>query len=299
MIMSTIREFPELLPGFQWHDIEVKGVRIRTATGGNGPPLLLLHGHPQMHLTWHKVAPILADRFTVVATDLRGYGDSAKPQGGPNHVNYSKRAMAADQIGVMKELGFERFSVIGHDRGGRVAHRMALDAPQAVEKLVLIDIAPTATMYARTNMEFARRYFWWFFLIQPYPLPEKLIDGDPTFFLESHIAGQIKIPGSVDPRVMAEYRRCYANPAMRHAACEDYRAAAGIDLVHDKADADRRIEVPLLALWGARGTVGALYDVVETWQEKATDVKGRAIDCGHSPQEEMPDELLRSLKEFL
>ncbi|RBM04840.1 alpha/beta fold hydrolase [Novacetimonas cocois] len=297
--MTAIRKFPNLLPDFIWRDIEVNGVRIRTATGGNGPPLLMLHGHPQMHLTWHKVAPALAKRFTIVVPDLRGYGDSAKPEGGADHANYSKRAMAADLVGVMHQLGFERFMVVGHDRGGRVAHRMALDAPQAVEKLVLIDITPTATMYARTNMEFARRYFWWFFLIQPASLPERLISGDPDFFLESHIAGQIKIPGSVDPRVMAEYRRCYADPAMRHAACEDYRAAAGIDLVHDAADADRRIEAPLLALWGARGAVGALYDVVETWREKAVDVRGYAIDCGHSPQGEVPAELLRRLDAFL
>lgn len=295
----VVRAFPELLPGFTWQDTDVNGVRIRTAIGGEGPPLLLLHGHPQMHLTWHKVAPVLAERFTVVATDLRGYGDSAKPDGGPEHINYSKRAMAADQIGVMKALGFERFRLVGHDRGGRVAHRLALDAPQAVEKLVLIDIAPTATMYARADMEFARRYFWWFFLIQPYPLPERLISADPDFFLETHIAGQVKIAGAVDPRVMAEYRRCYANARMRHAACEDYRAAAGIDLVHDAEDADRRVEAPLLALWGARGTIGALYDVVETWREKATDVRGHAIDCGHSPQEEAPEELLRSIGEFL
>ncbi|GBO81755.1 esterase/lipase [Acetobacter aceti NRIC 0242] len=252
-----------------------------------------------MHLTWHKIAPILAKHFTVVATDLRGYGDSAKPDGGSEHINYSKRAMAADQVGVMKALGFDRFRVIGHDRGGRVAHRLALDAPQSVEKLVVIDIAPTATMYARTDMEFARRYFWWFFLIQPYPLPEKLIGADPDFFLENHIAGQVKIQGSVDPRVMAVYRRCYADPAMRHAACEDYRAAAGIDLVHDAEDDDRRIEAPLLALWGARGTVGALYDVVETWREKATNVQGHAIDCGHSPQEEAPEEMLRIISAFL
>lgn len=298
-MVTVIREFPELLPGFKWDDIEVDGIRIRTAIGGKGPPLLLLHGHPQMHLTWHKVAPLLAERFTVVATDLRGYGDSEKPDGGPEHVNYSKRAMAADQVGVMKALGFERFRVIGHDRGGRVAHRLALDAPLAVEKLVLIDIAPTATMYARTDMKFARRYFWWFFLIQPYPLPEKLISADPDFFLENHIAGQIKIPDSVDPRVMAEYRRCYADPAMRHAACEDYRAAAGIDLVHDAGDDERRIEVPVLALWGARGTVGTLYDVVETWREKAKDVRGQAIDCGHSPQEEAPEDVFRSLSNFL
>lgn len=297
--MNTVVSFPELLPGFRWYDVEVDGIRIRTAVGGTGAPLLLLHGHPQMHLTWHKIAPILAKRFTVVTTDLRGYGDSAKPDGGPEHINYSKRAMAADQVGVMKALGFDRFRVIGHDRGGRVAHRLALDAPQSVEQLVVIDIAPTSTMYARTDMEFARRYFWWFFLIQPSPLPERLIGADPDFFLESHIAGQIKIPGSVAPRVMAEYRRCYADHRMRYAVCEDYRAAAGIDLVHDAEDSDKRVEAPLLALWGARGTVGALYDVVETWREKATNVQGHAIDCGHSPQEEAPEEMLRSIDVFL
>nr|WP_244396042.1 alpha/beta hydrolase [Beijerinckia indica] len=275
------------------------GIRIRTAVGGSGPPLLLLHGHPQTHLTWHKVAPRLAQRFTVVLPDLRGYGDSAKPEGGPGHANYSKRAMASDQVAVMRALGHERFAVVGHDRGARVVHRMALDFPQAVSKLVLLDIAPTATMYARTNMEFAKRYFWWFFLIQPYPLPERLINADPDFFLETHIAGQIKIEGASDPRVMAEYRRCYADPATRHAICEDYRAAASIDLEHDAADSDKKINAPLLALWGGRGTVGALYDVLETWREKAHDVRGHAIDCGHSPQEEKPEALLEALDAFL
>jgi haloacetate dehalogenase len=207
--------------------------------------------------------------------------------------------MAQDQIDVMAKLGFDRFSVVGHDRGGRVAHRMALDHPDALERLVLIDIAPTATMYARTDMEFARRYFWWFFLIQPYPLPERLIAADPDFFLDTHIAGQIKIPGSVDPRVLDEYRRCYANPATRHAICEDYRAAATIDLEHDEADSDKRVEVPLLALWGARGTVASLYDVLQTWLEKANKVQGRPIDCGHSPQEEAPDALIEAMKGFL
>jgi haloacetate dehalogenase len=234
-----------------------------------------------------------------VATDLRGYGDSAKPEGGDRHINYSKRSMAADQVEVMRQLGHEKFIVIGHDRGARVAHRMALDAPGCVEKLVLLDIAPTASMYALTDKEFATRYFWWFFLIQPFDLPERLIGADPDYFLEKHIAGQIKIPGSVDPRVMAEYRRCYRDPAMRHAACEDYRAAAGIDLEHDAADAGRRIMAPLLALWGASGTVGALYDVSALWREKATDVGGHAIDCGHSPQEEAPEALLQALEGFL
>jgi haloacetate dehalogenase len=297
--MSEVAGHPDLLPGFRWEDITVGGIRIRTAMGGEGPPLLLLHGHPQTHLTWHKVAPDLAKRFSVVATDLRGYGDSAKPESGPNHANYAKRAMAADQVAVMRHLGHDRFAVVGHDRGGRVAHRMALDHADAVSKVALIDIAPTATMYARTDMEFARRYFWWFFLIQPYPLPETMIGHDPDFFLQKHIDGQIKIAGSVDPRVMAEYRRCYADPNTRHAICEDYRAAATIDLDHDRADADRRITAPLLALWGGRGTVGALYDVLATWREKAIDVQGHPIDCGHSPQEEAPSALLKSLQSFL
>lgn len=297
--MREVEGHADIMPGFRWYDIETGEGSIRTAVGGSGRPLLLLHGHPQTHLTWHKVAPALAREFTVIAPDLRGYGDSSKPEGGPGHINYSKRAMALDQVEVMTALGFDRFSVVGHDRGGRVAHRMALDHAKAVEKLVLIDIAPTATMYARTDMQFARRYFWWFFLIQPYPLPERLIAADPDFFLDTHIAGQIKIEGSVDPRVMAEYRRCYADPATRHAICEDYRAAATIDLKHDTADGDKRVTAPLTALWGSRGTVGALYDVLETWREKATDVRGHAIDCGHSPQEEAPDALLEALKAAL
>jgi haloacetate dehalogenase len=291
--------YPDLMPGFAWRDIDADGIRIRTAVGGAGPPLLLLHGHPQTHLTWHKVAPHLARRFTVIATDLRGYGDSAKPEGGENHIQYSKREMAADQIAVMRQLGHEDFAVLAHDRGARVAHRLALDHPEAVTKLVLLDIAPTAAMYALTDKEFATRYFWWFFLIQPFDLPERMIGGDPDYFLEKHIAGQIKIAGSTDPRVMAEYRRCYRDPAMRHAACEDYRAAAGIDLEHDAADADRRIAAPVLALWGAKGTVGALFDVLALWREKATDVRGHAIDCGHSPQEEAPASLLAALDGFL
>ncbi|WCM25041.1 alpha/beta hydrolase [Sphingomonas sp. QA11] len=297
--MSGIIGYPALMPGFRWQDIEVEGVRIRAAVGGSGPPLLLLHGHPQTHLTWHKVAPALAERFTVVATDLRGYGDSAKPPGGGNHATYSKRTMAADQVAVMRSLGFDHFAVVGHDRGARVAHRMALDHPGQVTRLVLIDIAPTATMYDRTDKEFATRYFWWFFLIQPFDLPERMIAADPDFFLDRHLAGQIKVEGAVDPRVLAEYRRCYRDPATRHAICEDYRAAAGIDLEDDAEDGDRRIEVPLLALWGGRGTVGALYDVLATWRDKARDVSGHPIDCGHSPQEETPRDLLQALDAFL
>ena len=297
--LTPVAGHPGILPGFRWMDVTVNGQTIRTATGGNGPPLLLLHGHPQTHLTWHRIAPRLAERFSVIATDLRGYGDSTKPEGGTDHVNYSKRAMAVDQVAVMARLGYSSFSIVAHDRGARVAHRMALDYPQAVNRLVLIDIAPTATMYAATNMEFARRYFWWFFLIQPFDLPERLISADPDYFLDRHLAAQTAIPGGLDPRVLAEYRRCYANPATRHAICEDYRASAGIDLEHDAADSEARITAPLLALWGARGTVGQLFDVLSTWRARAHDVQGFAIDCGHSPQEEAPDALMQALDAFL
>lgn len=288
-----------LLPGFVMRDVETQGARIHLAMAGSGPPLLLLHGHPQTHVTWHKIAPRLAERFTVVAADLRGYGDSSKPPGGENHVNYSKRAMAADQAQAMRALGFDRFAVVGHDRGGRVAHRLALDCPNAVDKLAVLDIAPTATMYARTDKEFATRYFWWFFLIQPEPLPERLIGADPEFFLRQHVEFQSKTPGSTSEAAFAEYLRCFRDPATRHAICEDYRAAATIDLEQDGADADRRVEAPLLALWGAKGTVGTLYDVLETWREKAMNVRGRALDCGHNLQEEAPDEVLEELLAFL
>ncbi|MEA1834866.1 alpha/beta hydrolase [Methylobacterium durans] len=287
------------LSGFELRDIDAGAVGIRAAIGGSGPPLLLLHGHPQTHATWHAVAPRLAERFSVVAMDLRGYGDSDKPGGGEGHANYSKRAMAADAVAVMRSLGHERFAVVGHDRGGRVAHRMTLDHPDAVTRLAVFDIAPTATMYARTDRAFATAYFWWFFLIQPEPLPERLIGADPEFFLRTHIEGQSKTPGVPGPDLFAEYLRVYRDPATRHAICEDYRAAATIDLAHDAADADRRVEVPLLALWGAKGTVGRTYDVLATWREKATDVRGHALDCGHTLQEERADLVLAALGDFL
>lgn len=296
--MSTYPDYPDLMPGFRWEDIDADGVRIRAAIGGSGPPLLLLHGHPQTHLTWFKVAPELAKRFTVVATDLRGYGDSEKLPGDALHLNYSKRAMADDQVAVMAALGFDRFDLVAHDRGARVAHRMALDHPDRVARLVLLDIAPTATMYAQTTREFATRYFWWFFLIQPFDLPERMIAADPDHFLDRHLSGQIKVEGSLDPRIVAEYRRCYRDPATRHAICEDYRAASSIDLDHDAADSDRRIEAPLLLLWGAQGTVGELFDVMESWRSRAADIRGRALPCGHSPQEEVPDLLLAELNGF-
>jgi haloacetate dehalogenase len=297
---QAIREIggSPFLAGFRLIDVDVgDGVTLRAATAGSGPALLLLHGHPQTHVTWRKVAPALAARFTVVAADLRGYGDSSKPEGGADHAAYAKRAMALDQIRLMRLLGHPRFAVAGHDRGARVAHRMALDHPDAVDRLCVMDIVPTATMYARTDREFATRYFWWFFLIQPAPLPERLIGGDPEFFLRKHIEGQLKTPGATEPAAFAEYLRCYT-PATIHAICEDYRAAAAIDLVHDEADQAQRVSAPLLALWGARGTVGALYDVIGIWRDRAVDVRGHALDCGHTLQEELPAETGAALAAF-
>lgn len=291
------------LPGFARARQACAGAEIAYAQKGvGGKPLLLLHGHPQTHLTWHKIAPGFVDAgYHVVCPDLRGYGDSSKPPSGERHVAYSKREMAKDMVELMAHLGHRRFCVVGHDRGGRVAHRMALDHGHAVAKIAVLDIAPTATMYRLTNMEFARRYFWWFFLIQPEPLPEKLIGADPEFFLKHHLAGQMKVTGGADPRVVAEYLRCYRNPDTIHAICEDYRAAATIDLDHDaeSAKAGRKIEAPLLALWGAMGTVGALYDVLATWREVASDVGGRALPCGHTLQEELPEETFLELRRFL
>lgn len=288
------------LEGFTLRDfIPASGPRLRVATAGRGTPLLLLHGHPQTHVSWRKVAPDLARRHLVVAPDLRGYGDSDKPDGGPDHAGYAKRAMAADMVALMRALGQDRFQVAGHDRGGRVAHRMALDHPGSVERLAVLDIAPTATMYARTDKAFATRYFWWFFLIQPSPLPERLIGADPEFFLRHHLEGQSRLAGAADEAAVAEYLRCYRDPATIHAICEDYRAAAGIDLDHDAADAHRQVEAPLLALWGERGVVGQTYDVLATWREKARDVRGRALDCGHNLQEERPRDVLRELAAFL
>jgi haloacetate dehalogenase len=290
----------DFLPGFERFDLAIGHVRIHGARAGEGPAVLLLHGHPQSHVTWHAVAPRLVEAgHSVVMTDLRGYGDSSRPEGGQNHVNYSKRTMARDQVAVMQSLGHERFSVIGHDRGGRVAHRMALDHPGLVRRIAVLDIAPTATMYARADRRFAARYFWWFFLIQPAPLPERMIEAAAEFFLRSHLAGQSRTPGVPCEPLIQEYLRCYGLPGTIHAVCEDYRAAATIDLEHDAADADRRVEAPLLALWGAQGVVGELYDVLATWREKAAHVQGAALDCGHLLQEEAPQATAAALLEFL
>jgi haloacetate dehalogenase len=299
--VDRLNSVSEFFPGFERFDLTAAdGVRIHGVKAGTGPPVLLLHGHPQSHSTWHRVAPELVNAgYSVIATDLRGYGDSSRTAGGDNHENYSKRTMAADQVAVMRALGHLQFSVVGHDRGGRVAHRMALDNPAAVARLAVLDIAPTATMYARTNREFATRYFWWFFLIQPAPLPEQLIGADPEFFLRHHLAGQSRTAGVPGEMLIQEYLRCYRLPGTIHAICEDYRAAASVDLVHDAKDAGRRLAMPLLALWGAKGVVGELYDVLETWRERAQKVQGLALNCGHSLQEEAPQETAALLIDFL
>jgi haloacetate dehalogenase len=276
------------------------GVRIRVRAAGDGPPVLLLHGYPETHVCWHAVAPrLVAAGFRVVATDLRGYGESSKPASDPDHAPYSKRAMAGDQVAIMHALGHARFDVAGHDRGGRVAHRMALDHPGVVRRLAVLDIAPTATMYARTDMAFARAYYHWFFLIQPAPLPERLIGADPEFYLRTKMSAWSQ--GGNDflrPEALAEYLRCFSDPAAIAASCEDYRAAASIDLDHDAADADARLAAPLLALWGARGVVGRSYDVLATWREKAADVRGHALATGHYLPEEAPEATAAALAAF-
>jgi haloacetate dehalogenase len=288
------------LEGFTLQDKSVNGVRIHFATAGEGPAILLLHGHPQTHVVWRKIAPRLVKAgYSVVAPDLRGYGDSEKVQSHAPHLPYSKREMAKDQVALMRALGHDRFFVVGHDRGGRVAHRMALDHADVVDRIVVLDIAPTLTMYEQTNQDFATRYFWWFFLIQPEDLPERMIGQDPEYFLRRHIGGQVKTPGAVSEDVMREYLRTYQDPATIHAICEDYRAAATIDLDHDRIDQGRLIEAPLLALWGDKGVVGDLYDVLGTWQDKARTAIGRGLPCGHAIPEEVPEVLVSELIAFL
>jgi haloacetate dehalogenase len=287
--------------GFSDQRIKVSGgVELRVRMAGSGPPVLLVHGYPQTHVCWHKVAPKLVKAgFTVVASDLRGYGDSDKPVSSENHETYSKRAMAADQVEMMSQLGFERFCLAGHDRGARVSHRLCLDHPDSVDRLAVLDIAPTATMYAQTDREFASVYYHWFFLIQNAPLPEKLIGADPEFYLRNKLAGFGEDNSSAfTEAAVAEYVRCFSDPACIAATCEDYRAAATIDLVHDEADKEKKLEMPVLALWGDKGLVGRLYDVPLTWREKAVEVEGMPLPCAHFLPEEVPDETANALIRF-
>ncbi len=291
-----------LFPGFALHDIPVApGLRIHAAVGGSGPALLVLHGHPQTHAIWHKVAPTLARHFTLVLADLRGYGDSSKPEGEAEHANYSKRTMAADMLAVMRHLGHERFAVLAHDRGARVAHRLAADHPRVVRRLALLDIAPTLAMYEQTDEAFARAYWHWFFLIQRRPLPERLLEADPAAYLRDVMGGRSAGLAPFDPRAMAEYVRCLSQPGAAHSLCEDYRAAAGIDLEHDRADRDagRRLGMPLMVLWGRDGVIQRCFDALAEWRRVADDVRGEALPCGHYVPEEAPDALLAAVLPFL
>jgi haloacetate dehalogenase len=286
--------------GFERERVETLGAEIELVRGGDGPPVLLLHGYPQTHAMWHLVAPILAEDFTVVAADLRGYGDSSNPFGDEDHSTYSKRTMATDQASVMDSLGFDSFAVVGHDRGARVGHRMALDYPESVTKVAVVDIVPTHHVFLTVGKDLATAYYHWFFLIQPYDLPETLIGANPTYYLRNKLGGWGTRLETFAPEALAEYERCF-DAATIHASCEDYRAAASIDLVHDGADMDegRKVDCPLLAIWGGRGVVDRIYDVESVWREYANDVRGKPLDTGHFLAEERPEETARELKIFL
>ena len=287
-----------LFPRFRTRKVRTSGAVINLAIGGDGPPVLMLHGYPQTHAMWHKVAPLLARDYTVVCADLRGYGDSSKPTGIPGHGNYSKRAMARDMAEVMAELGYLGFDAVGHDRGARVAHRLARDYPRRVRTLTVLDISPTLKVFARTSVPLAKAFYHWFFLIQEAPLPERLLQGNEAFYVLGRLGRGPSRLKHFDKRAVAEYVRCFKDPRTIHASCEDYRAAASIDLVHDRNNRTK-IAMPVLALWARHSPVGALFDCLADWREVATDVRGKALVCGHFIPEEKPGELLLELRRFL
>ncbi len=278
--------------------IKSNGININVAHGGKGQPLLLLHGYPQTNLMWHKLVPVLSDKYYIVCPDLRGYGKSSKPGGLPDHSNYSKRTMAADMAAVMKHFGYDSFIAAGHDRGGRVLHRMCLDYPEMVTKACVMDIAPTHHMFTTADKEFATGYYHWFFLIQPDGLPEKLIGNDPEYYLTEILkrwSGKNKI---FDTETVKEYIKHFSDPECIHSSCEDYRAASSIDLIHDEEDMNKKIECPLLVLWGNEGFVHRKYDVLSTWKERASNVSGKDLDSGHFIPEENPKQVLQELVKF-
>lgn len=283
---------------FSSETCNLDNIRIAFRRAGDGPPLLLLHGFPQTNMMWHRIAPMLAEHFTVIAADLRGYGDSSTPDSDAGHSPYAKRAMAADMVQLMQQLGHRHFMVAGHDRGGRVAHRMARDHADRVSRIAVLDIAPTAAMYDQTDMRFATAYYHWFFLIQPAPLPERMIGADPEFFLRSKCGQWGRTKGAITDEAFADYLRCFRRPETVHAMCEDYRAAATIDLDHDAADANVKLAMPLLALWGVDGFVGTNYDVLAEWRQVADDVSGHGVPGGHYLPEEAPDETLAAIVNF-
>ena len=291
-----------MFKGFRSQKIQTTGATINVVSGGQGPPVLLLHGNPETHVMWHRVAPRLATEFSVFAADLRGYGDSSKPEGGENHSNYSKRAMALDQIELMSHFGFEKFAVVGHDRGGRVGHRMALDHPDRVTKLAVLDIVPTYDLLHRVTYEVATAFYHWFFLIQPSPFPETLIASNVEFYLKYMMFRDMahnEVPAWMGEDAFAEYLRCYRDPAALHATCEDYRAGESIDMKHDEEDLKRKIICPVRVLWGKGGAVQKYFDVLSVWRERALNVSGKPVAGRHFLPEETPDEVLLELQAFL
>lgn len=289
-----------MFDGFELTMIETGQTAIRVRHGGGGPPVLLLHGFPQTHIMWHKIAPRLAREFTVVAADLRGYGGSGKPLTTADHEPYSKRAMARDMVAVMERLGFNRFSVVGHDRGGRVAYRLALDHPKRVERLAVLDILPVSEAFRRADMAFVLNFWPWSLLSQPYPLPERLVGAAPEAVLEGVLDGWSAVEGAFPDEVRTEYRRALGDPETIHAICEEYRAAATLDFEQDEADQreGRRIGCPVLALWSGQGALQK-YDTLGIWRGWADNVQGRPLDCGHFLPEEAPDETYSALRAFL
>lgn len=288
-----------MFEGFDRAYISANGVRLHVRMKGEGPPLLLLHGFPQTGAMWHTVAPALAETHAVVVPDLRGYGDSSKVEGSADHAEYSKRTMAADMAALMRSLGHERFAVVGHDRGGRVTHRLCLDHAERVEKACVIDIIPTHTFFQVAGAEHALTDWHWFFLAQPRPLVERLIAAEPDLILETFLGGWGTAAAAFHPYALSEYRRCIRDPGTIHAMAEDYRAGASIDRVHDEADLDARITCPLLVMWGTRSQMHDLFDLPQTWRWKALDIHEAPIDAGHFLVEEKPDAVLAALKAFL
>jgi haloacetate dehalogenase len=289
----------KLFRGFERRRIRTSGATINLVHAGDGPPLLLLHGYPETHAMWHKVAPKLARRYSVVCPDLRGYGDSSKPKGLPDHSNYSKRAMAQDMAEVMSALGHASFHVAGHDRGARVAHRLARDHGKRVRSLTVLDISPTLTMYEATDKPFATAYYHWFFLIQKPPLPETLLAGHVPWYILGRIG---RSPGGLkhfSKAVQREYVRAFRNPRTIHATCEDYRAAATIDLEHDRRDRGRKLAMPVQVLWGKYGVIERMFDPLRDWRQVARNVSGRALPCGHFLPEEAPRETLAEIDRFV
>lgn len=288
-----------LFPGFRRRRIRTAGATINLVAGGEGPPLLLLHGYPQTHAMWHKIAPQLARDFTVVCPDLRGYGDSSKPRGLPDHSNYAKRAMAQDMVEVMTRLGHRSFHLVGHDRGARVSHRLARDHGSRVLSLAVLDISPTLKMYEATDKAFATAYYHWFFLIQKPPLPEQLLAGHVPHYVLKRLGRGKGCMKHFAPAAVREYVRAFRDPRTIHGTCEDYRASATIDLEHDRRDLRRKLRMPVLVLWGKQGVIERLFDPLKDWREVATDVRGKALDCGHFLPEEKPREVLAELQRFL